>query len=33
MDTLTMTLIAFALMGIGAAIYFHFAEKKHSKHS
>jgi len=33
MDTLTMTLIFFALIGIGSAIFFHFAEKKEKKHS
>lgn len=33
MDTLTLTLIFFALIGIGTAIYFHVSERKHVKHS
>ena len=32
MDTLTLTLVFFALIGIGAALYFHLSEKKHLKH-
>lgn len=32
MDTLTMTLIFFAILGIASAIFFHFAEKKEKKH-
>ncbi len=31
MDTLTMAVIFFAIVGIASAIFFHLAEKKHSK--
>lgn len=32
MDTLTMTLIFFALIGIGSYIFFYLEEKKEKKH-
>jgi len=33
MDTLTMAVIFFAIVGIASAIFFHLAEKKERKHS